>query len=265
VKDATSDGVHLAYEELGEGEPVLFVQGLGYDRNGFGPLPHLLADELRVVVFDNRGVGDSDAPEGPYSVTQLATDAVAVLDAAGIETAHVLGVSLGGFIAQELALAHPDRVDKLVLVSTAPGSVPPSHPMPERGVEAFARFQELDREAGLRLMVENSLGDHGVRERPELVEEIYRYRLERAPSLAAWQAQAYAGATFDAYDRIPEIAAPTLVIQGGGDTVVNPLNGELLAERIPNARLHLVPERGHLVLWQEAAMLAPIVRQFLRS
>jgi 3-oxoadipate enol-lactonase len=265
VKDATSDGVHLAYEELGEGEPVLFVQGLGYDRNGFGPLPHLLADEFRVVVFDNRGVGDSDAPEGPYSVTQLATDAVAVLDAAGIETAHVLGVSLGGFIAQELALAHPDRVDKLVLVSTAPGSVAPSHPMPERGVEAFARFQELDREAGLRLMVENSLGDHGVRERPELVEEIYRYRLERAPSLAAWQAQAYAGATFDAYDRIPEIAAPTLVIQGGGDTVVNPLNGELLAERIPNARLHLVPERGHLVLWQEAAMLAPIVRQFLRS
>jgi pimeloyl-ACP methyl ester carboxylesterase len=265
VRDATSDGVHLAYDELGEGEPVLFVQGLGYDRNGFGPLPHLLADEFRVVVFDNRGVGDSDAPEGPYSVTQLATDAVAVLDAAGIETAHVLGVSLGGFIAQELALAHPDRVDKLVLVSTAPGSVPPSHPMPQRGVEAFARFQELDREAGLRLMVENSLGDHGVRERPELVEEIYRYRLERAPSLAAWQAQAYAGATFDAYDRIPEIAAPTLVIQGGGDTVVNPLNGELLAERIPNARLHLVPERGHLVLWQEAAMLAPIVRQFLRS
>lgn len=265
MKDATSDGVHLAYDELGEGEPVLFVQGLGYDRNGFGPLPQLLADEFRVVLFDNRGVGDSDAPEGPYSVTQLATDAVAVLDAAGIPTAHVLGVSLGGFIAQELALAHSDRVDKLVLVSTAPGSVPPSHPMPERGVEAFARFPELDREAGLRLMVENSLGDHGVRERPDLVEEIYRYRLHRAPSLAAWQAQAYAGATFDAYDRIPAIGAPTLVIQGSGDTVVNPLNGELLAERIPNARLHLVPERGHLVLWQEAAMLAPIVRQFLRS
>lgn len=262
---ARSDGVRLAYEDRGDGQPILFVQGLGYDRNGFGPLPHLLAEDFRVVVFDNRGVGDSDAPEGPYSVTQLATDAVAVLDTAGIETAHVLGVSLGGFIAQELALAHPDRVDKLVLVSTAPGSVPPSHPMPERGVDAFTRYQELDRDAGLRLMVENSLGDHGVRERPELVEEIYRYRLERAPSLAAWQAQAYAGATFDAYERVPEIAAPTLVIQGGGDTVVNPLNGELLAERIPNARLHVVPERGHLVLWQEAEMLAPIVREFLRS
>lgn len=262
---AMSDGVRLAYEVNGSGEAVLFIQGLGYDRNGFGPLPRLLADEFRVIVFDNRGVGDSDAPEGPYSVTQLATDAVAVLDAAGIETAHVLGVSLGGFIAQELALAHPERVGKLVLAATAPGSVPPSHPMPDRGVEAFTRYQSLDREAGLRLMVENSLGDHAVRERPELVEEVYRYRLERAPTLAAWQAQAYAGATFDAYERVPQIAAATLVIQGGADTVVNPRNGELLGELIPNARLHPVPDRGHLVLWQEAETLAPVVREFLAS
>ena len=91
-----------------------------------------------MIVFDNRGVGDSDVPEGPYAVTQLAHDARAVLDDAEVERAHVLGVSLGGFIAQELALAYPERVDRLVLVSTAPGSVPPSFPMPERGVAAFA-------------------------------------------------------------------------------------------------------------------------------
>ena len=262
---ASNDGVRLAYDVHGDGEPLLFVQGLGYDRNGFGPLPALLADEFRVIVFDNRGVGDSDVPEGPYSVPQLEADAIAVLDHAGIEVAHVLGMSLGGFIAQELALAHPQRVRKLVLVATAPGSVPPSHPMPQRGVDAFTRFPTLDREAWLRLMVENSLADHAVRERPELVEEVYRYRLERAPTLAGWQAQAYAGATFDAYERIPGIGAPTLVVQGGGDTVVDPRNGDLLAERIPDARLEVVPERGHLVLWQEGEMLAPIVREFLRS
>jgi pimeloyl-ACP methyl ester carboxylesterase len=265
VKHATSSGVRLAYEELGDGDPILFIQGLGYDRNGFGPLPRLLADEFRVIVFDNRGVGDSDVPEGPYSVQQLAADALAVLDDAGAERAHVFGVSLGGFIAQELVLARPERVEKLVLCSTAPGSVPPSFPMPERGVEAFSRYPTMEREAGLRLMVENSLGDHGVRERPELVEEIYRYRIERAPTLAGWQAQAYAGATFDAYARVPGISAPTLVIHGGGDTVVDARNGELLAERIPNARLRVVPERGHLVHWQEGEMLAPIVREFLRS
>jgi 3-oxoadipate enol-lactonase len=265
MSHASSNGVRLAYEVLGEGEPLLFVQGLGYDRSGFGPLPRLLADDFGVIVFDNRGVGESDVPDGPYSVTELAADAVAVMDAAGVERSHVLGVSLGGFIAQELALAHPERVRRLVLVSTAPGSVPPSFPMPQRGVDAFSRFPQMEREAGLRLMVENSLGDHSVQRRPELVEEIYRYRLERAPSLAGWQAQAYAGATFDAYERIPGIAAPTLVIQGGADTVIDPRNADLLVERIPGARLHLVPDRGHLVLWEEGEALAPVVREFLRS
>jgi pimeloyl-ACP methyl ester carboxylesterase len=123
----------------------------------------------------------------------------------------------------------------------------------------------MEREAGLRLMVENSLGEHGVRERPELVEEIYRYRLERAPSIAGWQAQAYAGATYDAYDRIGAIEAPTLILQGGADTVVDARNAHLLAELIPNARVEIVPERGHLVLWQEGEQLAPIVKEFLQS
>jgi len=262
---ATNDGVKLVYDEQGDGEPLLFVQGLGYDRFGFGPLPRLLAEDFRVVIFDNRGVGDSDVPEGPYSVPEMAADAIAVLDAAGIESAHVLGVSLGGFIAQELALSYPERVRKLVLVSTAPGMQPPCHPMPQRGVEAFAQFQTLDREAGFRLMVENSLGDHGVRERPELVEEIYRYRLERGPTLAGWQAQAVAGATFDAYDRIGAIAAPTLVIQADDDCVVDPRNADLLVERIPDARLHLIADRGHLAIWEEGESVAPVVREFLRT
>jgi pimeloyl-ACP methyl ester carboxylesterase len=262
---ARSDGVRLAFEEHGEGDALLFVQGLGYDRLGFGPLPGLLARDFRVVTFDNRGVGDSDVPEGPYSVPQMAGDAVAVLDAAGIDSAHVLGVSLGGFIAQELALSYPERVRKLVLVSTAAGTQPPCYPMPERGLEAFARFQTMEPEAGFRLMVENSLGDHGVRERPELVDEIYAYRLERGPTLAGWQAQAVAGATFDAYERIPAIAAPTLVIQAEGDCVIDERNADILVERIPGARLHRIADRGHLVIWEEGESLAPVVREFLRA
>jgi 3-oxoadipate enol-lactonase len=264
VNVAQRDGVGLAYEEAGSGDPVLFVQGLGYDRNGFGPLPALLAADFRVLRFDNRGVGDSDVPPGPYSVAQMADDAVAVLDAAGIDRAHVLGVSLGGYIAQEIALTHAERVRKLVLVSTAPGG-PNQFPMPARGVDAFTRFPLMEREAGLRLMVENSLGDHAVRERPELVDEVYAYRLARAPTIAGWQAQAYAGATFDVYERIPAITAPTLVIHGTADTVVDSRNAELLAERIPGARVHLIPDRGHLVIWQEGELIAPVVREFLQS
>ncbi len=264
VRYAHSSGVRLAYEVRGDGEPLVFIHGLGYDRFGWGPLPDLLAKDFRVVVLDNRGVGDSDVPEGPYAVSQMAADVAAVLDAADVEQTNVFGVSLGGYIAQELALMYPERVRKLVLGSTAPGG-PRSHPMPAPGLEAFGRFPTMEREAGLRLMVENSLGGHAVRERSELVEEIYAYRLERGPTLAGWQAQAYAGATFDAYDRVGKIEVPTLVIQGGGDKVVDPRNAGLLVELIPDARLELIPDRGHLLVWEEGDRVASIVKEFLES
>src|SRR5213076_2682339 len=114
---ALNGDVRIAYEVRGTGEPLLLIHGLGYDRFGWGPLPDLLAEDFSVVLLDNRGVGGSDAPEGPYSVSQLADDAIAVLDAEGIERTHVFGVSLGGYIAQELALTQPHRLKKLVLAS----------------------------------------------------------------------------------------------------------------------------------------------------
>jgi pimeloyl-ACP methyl ester carboxylesterase len=261
---ADSGGVGIAYELRGEGEPLTLVQGLGYDRHGFGRLPELLAEQFRVVLIDNRGVGESDEPEGPYSVAEMAGDVVAVLDDAGIERTHLFGVSLGGFIAQELALTYPERVERLVLCSTMAGG-PGSYPMPAPGVDAFGRFPTMEREAGLRLMVENSLGARGVRDVPGLADEIYAYRLDRAPSIAAWQAQAAAGAAFDAYDRAGAIAAPTLVVAGGADNVVDTRNAELLGELIPNARVEIVPERGHLLIWEDSERLAGLVTEFLHS
>jgi 3-oxoadipate enol-lactonase len=262
VSEARNGDVRLVYETRGSGPPLLLVHGLGYDRRGWGPLPGLLEDALTVVRFDNRGVGESDVPPGPYDVASMAADTAAVLDAAGCERAHVLGVSLGGLVAQELALAFPERIDRLVLVSTLPGG-PRSHLMPQRGIDAFARFPTLPPAEGLRLLVETSLGDRGVRERPELVEEIYAYRLASPPPLAGWQAQAVAGASFDAYDRVAGIAAPTLVLQGTGDNVVDPRNAELLGELIPGARVELIPDAGHLMFWEEAERVAALVRGFL--
>jgi pimeloyl-ACP methyl ester carboxylesterase len=263
---ADSQGVKIAYELRGddESEPLVLVHGLAYDRAGWGRLPDLLARSFRVLLVDNRGVGESDAPEGPYAVSQMAADVAAVLDDAGIERSHIFGVSLGGYIAQDLALTHPERVQKLVLASTAPGG-PRSHPMPAAGIDAFGKYPTMEREAGLRLMVENSLGARGVRDVPGLADEIFAYRLEHAPSLAAWQAQAYAGATFDAYDRIGKIAAPTLVIQGGADNVVDPRNAELLADLIPNSRVEVVPECGHLLVWEDSERVAELVTEFLQS
>jgi pimeloyl-ACP methyl ester carboxylesterase len=214
------------------------------------------------VLVDNRGVGESDAPAGPYAVAQMAADVVAVLDDAGIDRTNLFGVSLGGYIAQELALGYPERVAKLILVSTAPGG-PNAVPMPQATQEVFARYPTMEREAGLRMFVENSLGERGVRERPELVEEIFRYRLGHAPSVEAWVAQATAGATFDSFDRVGAITVPTLVLAGGADVVVDPRNAALLGELIPDTRVEIVPDRGHLMVWEDSERVAELVTEFL--
>ena len=252
----------IAYEVLGEGEPLTLVHGLAYDRAGWGCLPELLSERFRVVLLDNRGVGESDAPPGPYTVAEMAEDVATVLDKAGIERTNLLGVSLGGYIAQEFALTYPERVEKLILVSTAPGG-PKAVPMPQSTQEVFARYPTMEREAGLRMFVENSLGERGVRDLPQLVEEIFQYRLGHAPTVEAWVAQATAGVLFDAHDRIGAIDKETLVLAGGADVVVDPRNAELLGELIPNARVEIVPDRGHLMVWEDSERVAELVMEFL--
>ena len=259
---ADSQGVRIAYEVRGDGDPLVLVHGLAYDRAGWGRLPDLLAERFRVVLLDNRGVGESDVPAGPYAVAQMADDVVAVLDDADIERTNLFGVSLGGYIAQELTLAHPERVERLILASTAPGG-PEAHPMPQSTQDVFARYPTMEREAGLRMFVENSLGERGVRELPDLVEEIFEYRLGHAPSVDAWLAQATAGATFNSFDRLGAIGVPTLVIAGDADVVVDPRNAELLGERIPHARVEIVPDRGHLLVWEDSERVAELVTEFL--
>ncbi|HET8529286.1 MAG TPA: alpha/beta fold hydrolase [Gaiellaceae bacterium] len=262
VAAASSDGVRIAYELRGEGEPLVLVHGLAYDRFGWGRLPDLLAERFRVVVLDNRGVGESDAPAGPYTVAQLAADVVAVLDDAGLDRVNLFGVSLGGYVAQELALTRPERLRRLVLCSTAPGGAR-AVPMPQATQEVFARYPTMEREAGLRMFVENSLGERGVRELPELVEEILRYRLEHAPSVDAWLAQAAAGATYDNSERVGSISVPTLVLHGGADVVVDPRNAGVLASSIPGACVEVVPDCGHLLVWEDSERVARLVTEFL--
>jgi pimeloyl-ACP methyl ester carboxylesterase len=259
----TSNDVKIAYEIRGSGEPLVLVHGLAYDRRGWGRLPDLLAERFSVVLLDNRGVGESDAPPGPYSVAQMADDVRAVLDDCGLAKTHLFGVSLGGYIAQELTLTSPERVEKLVLCSTAVGG-PKAHPMPPETQSVFAKYPTMEREAALRMFVENSLGERGVRELPDLVEEIYAYRLEHAPSTEAWVAQATAGATFVDDDRVGSIDQPTLVVHGGADVVVDPRNAELLGELIPNARVAIVPDRGHLLVWEDSEAVAELMIEFLQ-
>lgn len=252
-------GVRIAWERRGAGEPVVLVHGLGYARWGWEPVADLLAERHEVILLDNRGIGESDAPPGPYTVAALADDVAQVLDEAGVERARVVGTSLGGMIAQELALARPERVDRLVLVCTTPGGQNAA-PMPAVTTALIAEAPTLEPLVALRLFVENAVAPGAS---DGLVARILEHRIRTAQTPEAWNAQAAAGQGFDAWDRLPELAAPTLIVHGTEDVVVDPVNANLLAERIPDSRLEWFEGCGHLVFWEEPERFASVVGEFL--
>ncbi len=252
----------IAWERRGSGEPLLLIHGLGYARWGWEPVLPGLAERFDVILFDNRGIGESDAPPGPYTAAEMAADAVQVLDEAGVERAHVVGTSLGGMVAQELALSSPDRVERLVLACTTPGG-PKAHPMPQVTVALMAEAATLEPAVALRRFVENALAPETVAAHPELVDRIMAHRLATAQAPAAWAAQAAAGVTFDAYDRLAGLTVPTLVQHGDEDVVVDPRNADLLVGLLPDGRLERFPGTGHVYFWEAPERFASSVAAFL--
>jgi 3-oxoadipate enol-lactonase len=250
----------IAWERRGEGAPVVLVHGLGYARWGWEPVADPLAERFEVVLLDNRGIGESDAPPGPYTALEMAGDIMRVLDEAGLESAHVVGTSLGGMIAQELVLSAPERVERLVLVCTTPGG-PNAAPMPEPTVRLLVEAATLEPLVALRRFVENALAPDPPE---EIVERILAHRIATAQPLQAWAAQAAAGAAFDAWDRLGQVTAPTLVVHGSEDVVVDPANAGLLAERIQGAQAMRFEGCGHLLFWEEPERFVEVVGEFLQ-
>ena len=242
---ADSEGTKLHWETTGAGAPVVLVMGLGMNATGWWRTVPVLARELRVIAFDNRGSGRSEVPPGPYSVTQMADDAVAVLDAAGEESAHVYGISLGGMIAQEIALRHPRRVRRLVLGATTPGG---SHAaaLDDDVVQFFFRRGEMPAEEAVWASVPYNYGPRTRAEAAERIGEDIAQRLRYPITPQGYAAQLEAALHHNAFDRLDVIHSQTLVIHGERDRMVPPANASLLAEGIPGARLETLPEAGHL-------------------
>jgi 3-oxoadipate enol-lactonase len=236
----------IAHEVTGQGPPLLLIQGLGYPRWGWEPIVVPLAKTYQVITFDNRGIGDSDAPPGPYDTAMMAADAVGILDALDVPRAHVMGASLGGMIAQRLVLDHPARVDRLVLACTTPGG-PAAYPLPAATLALIRQAADLPSAEAVRRFTANALAQPP----PGLVDELTARRLARPQDPAAWQAQSAASLGHDAYDRLGQVAAPTLVLHGTADRVVDPRNAPLLAGRIPSARLEMLDGLGHLFFWED--------------
>jgi 3-oxoadipate enol-lactonase len=241
----------------------VLIQGLGFDRSGWDPVVRALAEHFALLLVDNRGSGRSDDPGRRLAVSDMAEDVVTVLDAARVARAHVVGASLGGMIAQEVAIAHPDRVLTLVLACTTPGW-PFAYPMPQESVTLMATAGGHGDEAAVRRHVRNALSPDTVRDRPELVDRLVAHQRAHRNGTAGWYAQLGAGARFGSM-RQGSITAPTLILHGTADRVVDPRNARLLAERIPGARLMLFPQLGHLFFWEAPGAFTDAVIRFART
>jgi len=258
---ATNQGAKIYWDEQGTGAPLLLIMGLGYPSCMWHRTRPVLSGSRRTIAFDNRGVGQSDVPPGPYSMAGMASDAAAVLDAAGIRSAHVFGVSMGGMIAQEFALQYPERVRSLILGCTAAGGPNAQRAEPAaldmlRSVSMMPPAQAA--EAAVPFIYNSATPRR-------LIDEDIAQRRPWLPSAAGYLGQLQAILTWESFSRLTQITAPTLVIHGKMDRLVPPGNGEMIAARIPGAQLVLLERAGHLFSTDQTGAAHKAILGFLSA
>ncbi|MGD1021138.1 MAG: alpha/beta hydrolase [Candidatus Sulfotelmatobacter sp.] len=255
-----NQGAKLYWDEQGQGEPVLLIMGLGYPSALWHRSRPVLSQHFRTVAFDNRGVGLSDVPPGPYAIATMAADAGAVLDAAGVSRAHIFGVSMGGMIAQEFALQYPARTCSLILGCTSPGG--PAAVRAERNVSNILMASGMTLEQAREAILPYIYDADTPREK---IEEDLNLRRKWLASMEGYTAQLQAILAWEGYTRIAQITAPTLVIHGTSDALVPCANGELIASLIPNAKLVLIEHASHLFLTDQTRLAHKEILEFLLS
>jgi 3-oxoadipate enol-lactonase len=253
-----TENTSIDYDVHGEGPPLILIGGLGFGRWAFFKQIPALSRHFSTITFDVRGERDLKGGVG-----DLVADVVALLDHLRIRKTHVLGTSLGGFVAQELAIKRPDLVDRLVLVCTSYGRGGPQTMSPWT-LSNMIGLPSLSVERAVRRGLETATSDAYRAERPEEFEQIVRWRLADSPSLSAYYEQMRAGARFDASGEVGSITSPTLVIHGVEDRYVPVANAVALAEAIPGAKLRVLEDAGHLVFIEQAADVNKDVVTFLK-
>jgi 3-oxoadipate enol-lactonase len=255
------DSNELYYERRGAGEPLLMIAGMsGHSLHWGEAFLSALERDFELVLYDHRGVGRSSADEGPFTIAGLAADAAGLLEGLGIERAHVLGISMGGMVAQELALTAPERVLTLTLGCTYCGG-PEARFTDDRVVNALAMAilsGDLERRlrAGWGFNVSAAFaGGEGNFERFSEVAMQYPIALE----VIVAQVQAVIG--HDTSQRLAGISSPTLVVHGSDDQMLAAVNGELVAGLIPGARLELLDGVGHLFFWEQPERAAELIAE----
>ncbi len=258
----STDGCRLHYEVLGrkDATPVLMIQGLGADKHGWDMQRYPLALKYRVIALDNRGAGRSDKPFGHYSLEQMADDAIAVLDAVGVERAHIVGASMGGAISQIIGLKYPERVRSLTLACTACRN----HPWRR---ELLASWATTATERGVGEMTKQAarwvIGPRSFRRIVPAFGWLGPLARGRTPHAFVSQVRAILDVDDTVADQLCEVTAPTLVLVGNQDILTPRGDSEELADRLPNAELVVISGAAHGFMVEHASTFNKVLGEFL--
>jgi 3-oxoadipate enol-lactonase len=263
VQWAESRGRRIAFSTAGDpaAPPLVMLRGLARTSRHWGEILDELARDFWLILPDNRGIGRSDVPRLPFTTGHMADDTARVLDHAGVERAHVFGISLGGMIAQQVVLRHPTRVERLILGCTRAGGRLSAR-MPLRTVFGLVAPMRLPADLAIRQTAKLILSEAFLAERADVLDEWVALARELPPSRRGVIYQLLAGALHNASARLAEISTPTLVVTGDADRLIDAKNSELIARAIPNARLELLPGAGHDFPTEQPREAAELVRRF---
>jgi len=258
----TDDGTKIAYSTWGrrDGTPVVLIQGLGMDSRGWALQRGAFGRKHRCIAIDNRGTGGSDAPPGPYDLTRMATDVTEVMDAAGIQRAHIVGASMGGVIAQIIGVMYAERVRSLTLACTGCRHHEWRRELFTEWAEAVgARGMGALRDDGMRWLI----GPRLQRRLGVFVNVLARVLIQTKPEAFIAQVDAILNASDEVRFELPNVTAPTLVITGSQDTLTPLGDAEEVAELIPNSRLYVLRGAAHGLMAESPTGFNDVVLSFL--
>ena len=255
-----ANGLTINYEVHGTGEPLLLVNGLADDLSSWAYQIEDFSSRYHVITFDNRGIGGTDKPAGGYTTADMAADAASLLGALNIPRAHILGVSMGGMIAQEIALRYPERVDKLLLCGTCSEAS-------EANKRLYRVWQDTAPKLGLPQMMKEVLlwcfTPQFFQETPQAAQETEEALTGIAQPVEAYLSQLHSIQVHNATARLSGITAPTLVLGAPGDLIFPPFQSRQLHEGIPGSTLRFTAHGGHAFLWEAPKEFNDAVLKFL--
>jgi 3-oxoadipate enol-lactonase len=260
VPKAGVEDLEMYYERSGDGEPLLLIQGMTGTHAAWGErFLTPLERDFECLVYDHRGIGYSSPVSRPFTIAELAEDAAGLLDALGIERTHVLGVSLGGMIAQELALSHPGRVRSLILGCTYCGGTGSRLMDPADFQKLIEAMTSGDQERALRANWELNLSPAFRADAGHYAEFVAMATAAPVPQSSV-QLKVQASAAHDTSARLPGLALPALILHGSADRVLPFVNGAQIAALMPNARLERFEDVGHMFWWEQPERSAELLR-----